>query len=238
MKNRPIAIETTVFCGIDVSAATLAVAVIEHDQLVHQREFANRPSGHQELIVWLGKRGPKVRVWLEATGNYSLDLDAAPHVELAVLNPKLVNRFAQTLARSKTDAADAVVLAHYSQRMPFTGWQRPRRSGLELRALARHIGSLVVQQTRELNRLHGRLPHGATGGQRRPVAGRDGITGPRSDRAPVGGSQRARSRTSQLGHQRAQAPAHQPSRKSPSAPRPLHAGPGRSALGSAPESLL
>jgi transposase len=158
MNKLSIPAEASVFCGIDGSAETLVVAVIEHNLVVQQREFANRPSGHKELILWLGKQQAKVRVSLEATGIYSLDLglalDAAPHVELAVLNPKLVNRFAQTLARSKTDAADAVVLAHYRQRMPFAGWQAPSRSGLELRTLARHSAALVAQQTRELNRLH------------------------------------------------------------------------------------
>jgi transposase len=157
--NKPVTTPSaTVFCGIDVSAATLAVAVIEQDQPLQQREFANRSSGHKALIGWLGKRKARVRVSLEATGIYSLDLalalDATPHVELAVLNPKLVNRFQQTLARSKTDAADAVVLAHYSQRMPFTSWQRPGLNGLQLRALARHISALVSQQSREQNRLH------------------------------------------------------------------------------------
>jgi transposase len=95
---------------------------------------------------------------MEATGIYSLDLalalDAQTSIELAVLNPKLANRFQQTLSRSKTDAADAVVLAHYSQRMPFTRWQRPGLKGLQLRALARHIGALVSQQSREKNRQH------------------------------------------------------------------------------------
>jgi transposase len=157
--NKSVTIPSaTVFCGIDVSAATLAVAVIEQDQPLQQREFANRSSGHKALIGWLGKRKACVRVSMEATGIYSLDLalalDAASEVELAVLNPKLVNRFQQTLARSKTDAADAVVLAQYSQRMPFTRWQRPSLNGLQLRALARHISALVTQQGRERNRLH------------------------------------------------------------------------------------
>jgi transposase len=116
---------------------------------------------------------------MEATGIYSLNLaltlDAAPHVELAVfhpkdedlsvgtpvLNAKLVNCFQQTLARSRTDAADAVVLAHYSQRMPFTRWQWPSLHGLQLRALARHISALVTQQSREQNRLHS-LVHSST----------------------------------------------------------------------------
>jgi len=124
----------TVFCGIDVSAATLAVAVIEQDQAAQQREFPNQPAGHKQLLLWLAKCQACVRVSLEATGIYSLDLalalDAAPQVEVAVLNPKLVNRFAQTLSRSKSDAADALVLAQYSQRMPFIPWSAPSSGGL------------------------------------------------------------------------------------------------------------
>jgi transposase len=151
-------LQATVFCGIDVSAATLAVAVIARDQPLQQRAFANRPSGHKALIAWLGKRKAMVRVSLEATGIYSLDLalalDRAPHIEVAVLNPKMVNRFAQTLRRSKTDAADAMVLAEYSRRMPFTRWQPPSLNGLRLRAVGRHIAALVVAHTREQNRLH------------------------------------------------------------------------------------
>jgi transposase len=85
------------------------VAVIEQDQPLQQREFANRASGHKPLIGWLGKRKAVVRVSLEATGIYSLDLalalDRAPGIEVTVLNPKLANRFAQTLRRSKTDTA-------------------------------------------------------------------------------------------------------------------------------------
>jgi transposase len=165
--NKPVTTPTaTVFCGIDVSATTLAVAVIEQDQPLQQREFANRASGHKALIGWLGKRKAQVRVSLEATGIYSLDLalalDAADGIEVAVLHPtdedlsvgtpvlhpKMVNRFAQTLRRSKTDTADAQVLAEYSQRMPFTAWQPPSLNGLRLRAVGRHIAALVAQHKR------------------------------------------------------------------------------------------
>jgi len=149
---------STVFCGIDVSASSLAVAVIEPDRAVGRREFANSASGHKALLVWLSKHDAKVRISLEATGIYSLDLalalDAAAYIELAVLNPKLVNRFAQTLCRSKTDKADALVLAEYSQRMPFIAWQRPGANQLRLRTLGRHIASLVLEQANLKNRLH------------------------------------------------------------------------------------
>jgi transposase len=78
-----------------------------------------------------------VRVSLETTGVYSLDLsmalNAAARIEVAVLNPKAANRFAQTIRRSKTDAAGAEVLAEYSRRMPFTAWRAPNPNGLRLR---------------------------------------------------------------------------------------------------------
>jgi len=148
---------TTVFCGIDVSAGSLTVALIEQDHSNCQREFANSASGHKTLLGWLGKLKAMVRVSLEATGIYSLDLalalDREAYIELAVLNPKMVNRFAQTLRRSKTDAADALVLAEYSQRMPFSPWQRPGVDHLRLRAIGRYIESLVVELASVKNRL-------------------------------------------------------------------------------------
>jgi transposase len=157
MNKQVSAPQATVFCGIDVSAASLAVALIAPDGSFARREFSNNASGHEALSVWLKKRDSRVRVSLEATGIYSLDLalalDAEACVELMVLNPKLVNRFAQTVCRSKTDAADAMVLAEYSQRMPFYRWQRPAANHLALRTVSRYIGSLVVDQAGLKNRL-------------------------------------------------------------------------------------
>ena len=127
--------QATVFCGIDVSSRTLTVSQIGSDGSLAQREFANSASGHTALLAWLARCNCKVRVSLEATGIYSLDLalalDREASIELAVLNPKLVNRFAQTLRRSKTDTADAVVLAEYSQRMPHCDSSRRSSTGLD-----------------------------------------------------------------------------------------------------------
>lgn len=95
---------------------------------------------------------------MEATGLYSLDLALALHaasgIEVAVLNPKTVNRFAATLCRSKTDPADAQVLAEYARRMPFQSWHPPQAAALELRTITRHIAALTQQHTRQSNRLH------------------------------------------------------------------------------------
>lgn len=142
-------------CGIDVSAAELVVACYQGEEL-QQRTFPNRAPGHRALVRWLQKSRAQVRVCVEATGIYSLDLTLALHaagIELAVLNPRAVSRFAETLRRSKTDAADAQVLAEYARRMPFQPWQPPSRAALELRAILRHRAALRKHHTMQRNRL-------------------------------------------------------------------------------------
>lgn len=145
--------------GIDVSAATLAVVVQrQHGAGFDEREFANTVAGHKQMIAWLLKRGGWVRVSLEATGIYSLDvalaLDGGEGIEVAVLNPRLVHQFAQTLGRSKTDAADAMALAEYSRRMPFVAWQRPSGAAMQLRAVSRHLVAMTEDHARLRNRSH------------------------------------------------------------------------------------
>jgi transposase len=157
-------IQETTYCGIDVSAKSLTVAIQRVHQPVEQRSFSNTSVGHKALIVWLRKAKSPVRVSLEATGIYSLDLafalDAADGIEVAVLNPKVANRFAQTIRRSKTDAADAEVLAEYTHRMPFKTWVAPSSSSMRLRSIVRHVETLSVQSAQNQNRLH--AAHGST----------------------------------------------------------------------------
>lgn len=164
MSKRSMQVEETMYCGIDVSARSLTAAMQRLNLPVEQRSFPNTSVGHKALIVWLRKAKLPVRVSLEATGIYSLDLafalDAADGIEIAVLNPKLANRFAQTIRRSKTDAADAEVLAEYTRRMPFTAWVAPSSSSMRLRSIVRHIESLSVQSAQNQNRLH--AAHGST----------------------------------------------------------------------------
>src|ERR1700733_14895816 len=120
MSKRSMQVQETRNCGFEVSAKRLTGALQRGQQQVEQRSFPNNPIGHKALIVWLRKAKSPVRVSLEATGIYSLDLafalNAAQGIEVAVLNPKVANPFAQTIRRSKTDAADADELAQYARR--------------------------------------------------------------------------------------------------------------------------
>jgi transposase len=146
------------YAGIDVSARELAVAERGAEGARVWR-VANTPEGHQQLGERLTAQGGGVRVCLEASGNYSLDvalrLSRRPGVEVNLVNPRQARRFAESLGeRSKTDPVDARVLGEYAARMPWTRWQAPSAAALQLRAITRAIAALVVTVGQQKNRQH------------------------------------------------------------------------------------
>lgn len=155
------AAEGHTFAGIDVSGGELSVA-LRHGQGDHRpalAKFPNHPSGHKALIAYLLRRGGRVRVCLEASGNYSLDvaltLQAHRQLEISVINPRRARRFAESLGeRSKTDPVDARVLCEYAARMPWVPWQPPSAVALPLRAIPRAITDLSAIHTQQNNRAH------------------------------------------------------------------------------------
>lgn len=146
-------------CGMDVSARKLIVVVRRDGKTEPARSFDNNKAGHQELKRYLTRQRPRVRVCLESTGLYGLDiallLQADTRIEVMVANPRAVKDFARALMhRSKTDPLDALVLVEYAERMPFQLWQAPPAAGLQVTALGRRIHALTQQCTMEKNRLH------------------------------------------------------------------------------------
>jgi transposase len=153
--------EVSTFAGIDVSAHELSVALRrgQGDDKPAMVKFPNQPSGHKALIACLLRGDGRVRVCLEASGNYSLDLaltlQAHRQVEISVINPRRARRFAESLGeRSKTDPVDARVLCEYAARMRWVPWQPPSSVALHLRALTRAIADLGVIHTQQNNRAH------------------------------------------------------------------------------------
>ena len=149
-----------VFAGIDVSAREIKVARIQCQEVNPTlATFANNASGHKALLAFLLQKTERVRVCLEASGNYSLDpalaLQAHRQVEVSVINPRRARKFAESLGeRSKSDPVDARVLCQYAARMPWESWQPPSSLALRLRAITRAIESLGVMHTQENNRAH------------------------------------------------------------------------------------
>jgi transposase len=146
-------------CGMEISAQELVVALTGKKGEVVLQRFANTAAGHRALLSTLTRGGKRVRVCMEATGMYGLDvallLSAQEGIELMVANPRAVRHFAQAaMQRSKNDQLDAVVLREFAARMEFQASARPDKNSLALWAIARRLEALTKQRTAEKNRQH------------------------------------------------------------------------------------
>ena len=112
----------------------------------------------EQLSAWLSQQGVgRAHACLEATGTYgdalAAYLNERGHV-ISFVNPAAITAFARSqLSRTKTDKADASVIASFcSERRP-PAWRPPAPEMRELQALVRRLEALQEMQTAELNRL-------------------------------------------------------------------------------------
>ena len=105
--------QESVYVGIDVSKNHVDVAVRPTGQTW---TISNDESGIRELVSRLNALGPAIVV-LESTGGLELPSVAAlaaAALPVAIVNPRQVRDFARaTGTLAKTDALDAVALAHF-----------------------------------------------------------------------------------------------------------------------------
>jgi len=148
------------FVGIDVSKNTLDVALLQEGTAGKARHkvFANSTAGHHQLLSWLQEQGVTVaHACLEATGTWAdavaLALHEAGH-QVSVVNPALVRAFGQSqLKRTKTDKADAILIARFCQMHHPPVWSPPAPEIRELQALVRRLETLEEMRLMEENRL-------------------------------------------------------------------------------------
>lgn len=130
------------FAGIDIASESHVIAIVDAEQTVALKAtvFTEDADGYQKVLGLLGPPGD-VLVAMEATGHYWKNLfavlAAAGH-GIALLNPLRTHRFAaEELARTKTDAIDALGIARFAaQKRPPTT-QLPDVATEELRELVR-----------------------------------------------------------------------------------------------------
>ena len=149
----------TSYLGIDVSKATLDVALLEPDRAKpRHRVFPNNAAGHGQLLAWLEKMSIEpVHACLESTGTYgeavALALYQAGHT-VSIVNPALVRAFGQSeLSRTKTDKADAQLIARFCRVHQPAAWSPTAPELRELQALVRRLEALEQMQRMEANRL-------------------------------------------------------------------------------------
>jgi transposase len=135
------------FAGIDIASETHVIAVVDANGEVEGKAtpFAEDAIGYQHALGVLGTPGD-VLIAMEATGHYWKNLFAAlatAGYAVALLNPLRTHRFAsEDLARTKTDALDALGNAR------FAAQKRPPPT---------HLPDTATEELRELVRLRERL---------------------------------------------------------------------------------
>jgi len=142
--------------GIDVAKAKLDVALRRPDGKFRHKVVENNPAGFTALSAWLDKQDiTELHVCMEATGVYweavAEYLADAGHT-VSVVNPAQIKAFgAAALVRTKTDKADAKLIAEFCQAQSPVPWQAPALR--ELRALVLRRNALDAMRTQEHNRL-------------------------------------------------------------------------------------
>jgi transposase len=116
-----------------VAKATFDAALLVDGQL-HHRSFAMTAQGFDSLHTWIGKQGvEQAHACLEATGEYgaalALSLYEAGH-RVSIVNPARIAADAKSrLARTKTDKADAALIAHFCCTQHPLPWTPPPAAG-------------------------------------------------------------------------------------------------------------
>jgi transposase len=145
------------YLGIDIAKRKFDVALIR-DGKYRTHVFENTEAGHRQLLAWLEKHdGLPVHACMEATGEYGTALATFLYDEgftVSMINPAMIKGFAQSeLARTKTDKADAKLIARFCRAHTPSAWQPAPPEIRQLQALARRLDALNEMLRMETNRL-------------------------------------------------------------------------------------
>ena len=144
------------FLGIDIAKAKFDVALMKANK-VKYKKFNNSIRGFYELDGWLKKNQVSgLHACMEATSNYGEQLALHLHHAgnaVSVVNPARIKGFAQCqLSRTKTDKADAALIAHFCKAMSPTLWKPKPAHIYELQQWVRRLESLQRMERQEKNR--------------------------------------------------------------------------------------
>lgn len=139
--------------GIDVSKATLDVAVIPSNE---ETSVANNEAGCRELIVLFRALNPKLVV-LEATGglqNLAAGMLTAEGFPVVVINPRQIRDFAKAIGKlAKTDRVDAKVIARFGEAIKPEPRPLKDEENQALTAVMTRRRQIIEMITAEKNRL-------------------------------------------------------------------------------------
>jgi transposase len=147
-----------VIVGIDMSKKKFDAALLRNNKFKH-KVFPNSKTGHEAMSAWLQKQSiTTAHVCMESTNVYGEAL--AEHLTdqgymVSIVNPARIKGFAQSeLSRTKTDKADASLIARFCLAMAPEPWVPDSLEIRELKGLVRRLEALIEMRQQEVNRLH------------------------------------------------------------------------------------
>jgi hypothetical protein len=134
--------------GIDISKAKFDVALIQGNAKIKSKVFANNPEGFAELQAWLNTQGvTNLHGCMEATSTYGNALArflVEAGYKVSIVNPSRPKAFGKSeLSRTKTDRADAKVIARFCAALKPALWTPPPLEIEQLQALVHRLDSLT-----------------------------------------------------------------------------------------------
>jgi len=144
--------------GIDISKDTFHVALLKGQKQSKYQQFDNTADGFAQLSQWLNRQGVNhVHGCLEATSIYGHALATYLNQQghrVSIVNPMRIKGYAKSqLARTKSDRADAKLIAQFCRDLKPAPWQPSEAEVMTLQAYTRRLDALEQMLTQEKNRL-------------------------------------------------------------------------------------
>jgi transposase len=142
--------------GIDVGKQFIDCELLNDKRAT--KKVANSVRGFEQVVAWLrNRKAEQAHVCMEATGGWSEELAFFLHEHgyvVSIVNPMQIRAFGQSeLSRTKTDKADAGLIARFCAAMNPPAWDPPKPAERRLKQLVRRRRSLVEMRAQEDNRL-------------------------------------------------------------------------------------
>lgn len=145
--------------GIDISKTNFHVALLKSAKRSKYEHFSNDAEGFKQLSQWLETQGVRgVHACLEATSIYGHALALYLHQQghrVSIVNPLRVKGYGKSqLSRTKSDRADAKLIAQFCRDLQPAPWQPSAAEVSQLQGYTRRLDALEHMLTEEKNRLH------------------------------------------------------------------------------------
>jgi len=144
MREAPTTSSASLSLGIDVGKSALELALSNGEGPIAKTSVSNDSEGHEHLLSWLHEQEANPEetfVCMEASGGFEKAIASFLYEKgygVSVVNPRRIKGYAKSqLQRTKTDPADAALIARFGDRENPRPWEPPEAAQSRLQELTR-----------------------------------------------------------------------------------------------------